>query len=254
MEVEETWKCPLCRRIIRGKHSIARHQINFWTKKCINTTSGVTAPAPGAVIAPAPGAGSAPTPVAGAAPVPVAGAAVVEAVPVAGATVVEASVGMHELARRNTNPLHQQQQERARYVILQGFCDQGLQHSRNSRDFLRVQHNWDVYIQKVKQLCSDEFWKVFLSMHRHSGAFIDCALAGVRRAFKPDVGQFPVRRSRLIASIRSIPSFWSSVMHTFNVDLSHFRDLQTKSLTFKFVDPIWAWLFLAARMDPLDLH
>ena len=43
-------------------------------------------------------------------------------------------------------------------------------------------------------------------------------------------------------------------MHSYVIDLSHFRGLHTKSIKFKFIDPLWAWLFVAARMDPLDLH
>jgi len=224
----DAYKCYVC--------FPQRHQRNFWDQRC---TKDIVTDVDDDTAEVADAAAAAPAPVV--APVP---------------TIVVAELAIHELARRNTNPLHQQRQERARYVILQSACDAALRQSRNARNLIRVQRAWEAYVQKVKDLCSDEFWKFFLSVHRHSGAFIDSALAGVKRAFDPDAsaGQFPSRRIRLLASIRTLPSFWSSVMHTFDIDLSDFRGLQTKSIRFKFIDPMWAWLFVAARLDPLDLH
>ena len=162
-------------------------------------------------------------------------------------------VGLHELGRRKANPLSSQREERSRYVILQSFCDRALRNCKNARNLIDVQDGWDKYIQDVREMCSDKFWKVFLSVHRHSGSFIDSALAGVKNAFNPD-GQFPSRRARLLESIRKVPDFWRQVMHSYVVDLSQFQLSHTKSLKFTFMDPVWAWLFVAARMDPLDLH
>ena len=110
------------------------------------------------------------------------------------------------------------------------------------------------------KLCSKNFWELFLAMHTYTGNAIDSALNAVKRNYVLDSDakkKFPISRRVLFAQIRSLPPFWSQVLHTYRVDLTPFaRKLPsgTRYLNFTFVDPIWAWIIAARKQQPLDLH
>ena len=105
--------------------------------------------------------------------------------------------------------------------------------------------------------CSDDFWTVFLPLHRFSRVCIDAALSATVEAFgdKTDVDNFPKEKRYLIQRINKVPSFWPLVTCSATLDLSS-RDLPTRlqQLTFTFIDPVWAWIVAADRQPPGDMH
>ena len=164
---------------------------------------------------------------------------------------------LSDLARRPPTTRDEERQLRSGYVICQRDCNRRLQLSPNSRNLIAVQDAFDAHLEQVKELCCDQFWIIFLSVYQFSGSAINSTLAGVKKAFKKSIepGRFPDRRTRLLEKIKKLASasIWSQVMHSYDVDLREFH-LPIDSLNFQFLDPLWAWVLLARRMDARDLH
>lgn len=49
-----------------------------------------------------------------------------------------------------------------------------------ARDMTHLQDDYDRYLLDVRRLCAEEFWDIFLTMHKFSGRAIDAALRSVR--------------------------------------------------------------------------
>ena len=122
---------------------------------------------------------------------------------------------------------------------------------------VKNQDLWDSHLSQVKELCSTSFWRVFLRMHTCAIGAIDSALTAVRETFDVDKKLFPSSRRALLQRIATIQRFWPRVLHTYTLDLTPFAGKlpsNTKSLDFKFIDPLWAWLIAARRQEPIDMH
>ena len=143
---------------------------------------------------------------------------------------------------------------RAAYTI----TDTGRAPPAGVRALTGIQNSWDRFIQATHDLCSADFWNLFLNMHEFSIKAIDSALQAVKTTFvhdSIDKSRFPVSRRVLLQKMTGLPSFWPQVLHTYHVDVSRFKlPSGTKSVTFKFVDPLWGWIMVARRQHPLDLH
>lgn len=93
-----------------------------------------------------------------------------------------------------------------------------------------------------------------------SASAIDSALSGVKKTFLPHKYTpgwrgFPSSRRNLLTRIKRLTPFWHIVSHTTRIDLSVFNlSSGTRSVEFKFIDPLWGWVMAAQRLHPLDLH
>ena len=90
---------------------------------------------------------------------------------------------------------------------------------------IAIQDSWDAYMQAHWDLCSANFWELFLAMHTYTGNAIDSALHVVKRNYIRDSEakkKFPISRRVLLAQIRTLPPFWCQVLHTYRVDLTPF--------------------------------
>ena len=120
-----------------------------------------------------------------------------------------------------------------------------------------LQDMWEAYLQAVAGLANIKFWSVFLAIHDQSTAAIDSALNAVKRVFvKPsDRKKFPISRRTLLDAVKKIGPFWQHVMHEITIDVTRFQlPSGTKSIQFRFVDPIWGWLLAARRQNANELH
>ena len=123
------------------------------------------------------------------------------------------------------------------------------------KDFVAVQDIWDKYVHNVAGLCHPSFWRYFLHLHTLSAKSIDTALLAARYCFESvnACPKFPQSVRTLRRKIQTVPAFWSRVTHTTTIDISRFR-LHVKSITFRFIDPIWAWIVAARTISPMELH
>jgi len=96
-------------------------------------------------------------------------------------------------------------------------------------------------------------------VHTFTGNAIDTALVGIKHVFiekgSPEWKDFPPSRRALFTRISKIPSFWTSILHSETIDLTRFR-LPSKitSLTFQFINPVWAWIQAAEKQPAIDMH
>ena len=126
------------------------------------------------------------------------------------------------------------------------------------RNFIPLQKAWKHYISSVYEKCSPTFWSFFLPMHSLPASTIDTALLAARSAFNPPnaLGRFPpTKRSLINWSIAKVDPFWPKVMCTATIDLRAF-DLppRLQTLTFRFVDPVWAWLQAATQQPAEEMN
>ena len=58
-----------------------------------------------------------------------------------------------------------------------------------------------------------------------------------------------------MSTIRQTPSFWPLVMCRTEIDLRRFQlPERLRTITFRFVDPIWAWVDVASKQPALEMH
>lgn len=122
-------------------------------------------------------------------------------------------------------------------------------------DMTLKQNEWIAYISSIYRSCSHDFWSFFLPMHHLSATTIDIALAAAKEAFMQNQVKknFPFsKRSLMDTKISKVPTFWPLVMCTATIDLQSFNvPNRFRTITFRFVDPIWAWI-CAAEKQPAD--
>ena len=158
------------------------------------------------------------------------------------------------LARRT--PSNKQHQIQCRNAYLQ--TEVQTENGDECVDMCRVQGLWQTYLKSIRALCHEDFWRVFLSMHKSSATQQDATLKAVKPLFVTntcDKKLFPSSRRALMQKIDTLPDFWGNVLHTTRIDLRSF-DLPsgTTSVVFKFINPLWAWLIAARQQDPSELH
>ena len=263
-QMTDVWRCPICCLVIKGRHSIANHRRNLYRKKndphrCDNyLTDGVArAPPPIRVHNAAPvvtGAG-----VHSAA----ADATVMNVVDPTGPTpVITEVVGptaptpLIELARRPAANNIVQSHERMTTYKLEGSS---IPPHIRPRNMLAMQSLWESHIARTRECASEQFWSYFLHLHTQPAVVIDSALRAAKITFMAEQRgslpwkSFPQRISKLMERLPT--DFWQNVTHTVSIDVSHFRlPKPLSSLTFKFIDPSFAWLIAARRQNPCELH
>lgn len=228
----ETWTCPLCRQCVTGQMAVNVHLKNVW-KPNDDPTRCDNVQRPDAPDAP------------------------LLQVPVI-TSPVSRRESLVNLARRSPQHKLTQRHIRAAYTITAPH-PRLLSADNGYRDLIRVQDKWERYVATVRSVASEQFWNFFLPLHTLSGVAIDLALGNAKKVFMVRNSEawcaFPPTRRALFTKIKRVPSFWAEVMHTHTIDLEQFElPSRTKSLQFKFVDPIWGWIVTARRQHPLDMH
>lgn len=217
------WTCYLCNKTIIGRQQQNRHKSNLW--KLADDPTRCDHVATNNTTTPAP-------------------------------AIITRPIGKTELARRATVQWDTERNARAAYIVRRNDI---LDTNHRCRNLIPVQNAWDAHLDVTKDLCSDEFWQVFLPIHSSPRVHIDTTLRAVKKVFvqPEDRKKFPIDLRSLRKSIAALKPFWPKVLHTYRIDLSKFaKQLPsgTTHLMFHFVDPIWGWLQAARRQHPLEMH
>ena len=130
------------------------------------------------------------------------------------------------------------------------------------KDMRLVQDEYNKCLSNMYYKCCPKFWLMFLSVHKFPVNVIDTMLATTKRAFleknSEEWKQFPPSRRRFLEKTGSGADFWPLVKHSCRINLTGVTRKPlasgTQSLTFEFLDPVWAWLCTASRLPPQELH
>ena len=167
-----------------------------------------------------------------------------------------ASVGLSDVARRPERDTELCRKVRSTYTIK--ATEKAWSHQ--VRDVCKLQDIWDKYKGCVRKQFCPSFWSFFLPIHHLPSHGIDSALRAAKSTFlargTATFKSFPPSKRAMMSKINSVAvQFWKLVSHAVDIDLSHFNLTSgTKSIKFRFIDPVWGWLVAARRLDPLDLH
>ena len=219
------WRCHLCHSSFECGPSRTRHMCNIWKSDNDPTRCDKMRPVVQATTAPA---------------------AVI--------TAPALTAPLSNLARRQPMLWQNEREQRSGYTIKETLAVE----SEEPRQMLGIQAAWEDVLNTTKSTCSENFWKIFLNIHRYSTVAIDSSLQAVKKVFVPavrDKMKFPISKRALLAKMDRARTFWSQIRHTYIVDLSQFKlPSGTTSVEFKFVDPVWAWIMAARRQHPLEMH
>ena len=175
--------------------------------------------------------------------------AVLRAQPTPVASSAPVVTSLHNLSRR---PATSWEQERAARCYVMHHTDLPV---NQSRCMTAVQDAWDSFLEKTRGLCTKDFWYIYLRLHTCSINAIDAALNAIKKLYVSDKKRFPISRRALLRMMAPLESFWTQVSHTYEVQLSQFKlPSGTKSVTFKFLDPVWGWIMAAREQHPAELH
>ena len=108
------------------------------------------------------------------------------------------------------------------------------------------------YLNRVKRVASDTFWTFFLGIHTQSMVAIDAALQSAKKTFLLKDRKFYGSKRGMLRTIRKLPPFWNAVTHSVQFNLEQFG-MPDQKMTFRFLNPIWAWLLAARRQNPESL-
>ena len=229
------WTCPLCKQTIRGVHSITRHESNLSKRatdvtRCDNVTHTQRQQDP-AVHEPLPD--------------------IVEPDPVPDIVEPEPVPDLTHITRRLSANVPS-----PAYLISERNVERcSTSAPTNPIDISRVQFEWSRYCAKAQALFAPAFWKFFLPMNHLSRKAIDTALSSAKHTFL--VGdKFPTSTRYLYEQIQQIETFWPNVMHSVTIDLSSFKKLppNKRTLTFGFIDPLWAWVLAACKQPAHEMQ
>ena len=180
------------------------------------------------------------------------GVARATAVPIITAPVTPTVDPVIKMARRKPTTWNTRRLARSRYTILPTTAN-----TEGARDMTLLQSKWETYLKDVADLANTKFWSVFLALHTESTSAIDSALNSVKKVFvqPSEKKKFPISRRALKHVMGQLHPFWPHVRHTLRIDLTRFRlPSGTKSIVFRFIDPMWGWLVAARRQNPKELH
>lgn len=189
-------------------------------------------------------------------------AAVVSTAPISAAALItrpSGAMSLTELARRTPNL----EEFRNAYKIVANANIIHTSRHPGPRDMTEWQKQWDNCLLQCKDTCCQMFWDFFLEIHEFPVKVIDTCLHTAKKTFmkgRPsELKLFPTSRRSLLNKIGHVKKFWPKILHHVTIDLTAAglaKDLpsRTKSLAFKFVDPVWAWMMAAQEQDPLDMH
>jgi len=162
---------------------------------------------------------------------------------------------LHDLARRSPTTVECRQA----YTV-QAFV---IPLDTNPKDMRLVQDQYDECLSAIHASCCQQFWSIFLEVHTYPVHVIDAVLHSVKRTFLKNSDhfkRFPPNRRKFLEKAATGGSwdFWSVVKHSVTIDLTGIlrKPLAsgTRSITFEFLDPVWAWLSVARRLSPEELH
>lgn len=108
------------------------------------------------------------------------------------------------------------------------------------------------YLGALKHVASDKFWTFFLGIHTQSRVAIDAALQSAKKTFLIEDRKFFGTKRGVLGALRKLPPFWNVVTHRMQFNLDEFG-MPDKKITFRFLNPIWAWLLAARRQNPESL-
>ena len=130
------------------------------------------------------------------------------------------------------------------------------------KDMRLMQFQYNSCLSSMYNSCCSQFWEIFLNVHSFPVNVIDTVLRTAKRTFlvkaTADWKQFPSSRRKFLEKAGCANDFWTTVKHTCQIDVTGIlrRPLAsgTQSVTFEFLDPVWAWLSVAKRLPPEELH
>ena len=126
-----------------------------------------------------------------------------------------------------------------------------------------IQQKYAQTLSAIHGSCSRKFWDIFLPIHGFAANVIDTVLSATKKTFidknkTMDLRRFPSSRSKFLENTGGGAEFWPSVKHTCRIDLTGVTTKPlasgTRSITFEFLDPVWAWLSVARDLSPEELH
>ena len=137
-----------------------------------------------------------------------------------------------------------------------------LSNIARARDMRPLQLQWINFMRIIYNSCGSRFWEVFLNIHTFPVNVIDTVLRTTKTTFlkrsDDEWKRFPATRRTLLQRIEKCDSCWSNLLHTTDIDVTDVTTTPlasgTQSVTFEFLDPVWAWLHVAEQLDPLELH
>ena len=109
------------------------------------------------------------------------------------------------------------------------------------------------YLHNVRHMYSDVFWRVFKRMCAESNVVVDRTLDIVRDLFIPPgprYDNFPISVRTIKRDIaNTCGTFHLKLLHEITVPLTQFNlPGDNDSVTFRFVNPLWAWVIAANNM------
>ena len=118
---------------------------------------------------------------------------------------------------------------------------------------LQLQEAYDQYCVRVRQLYTDDFWRVFASVYTERAVVIDRVLRACRDVYVTDRHKrqrFEVTTRRIRqAALHTAGDFSSHIMHEIDIPLGHLNlPTDSTSVKFRFVNPLWAWVTAANVM------
>ena len=130
------------------------------------------------------------------------------------------------------------------------------------KDVRRLQAQCNRHLVSIHSSFGQQFWEIFLAVHTFPVNVIDTVLNAAKSTFveknTPEWHKFPTSRRAVLEKTGACAEFWPTVRHTCRIDLSEVLTIPlasgTRSLTFEFLDPVWAWLSAARVLDPEELH
>ena len=118
--------------------------------------------------------------------------------------------------------------------------------------YIQTQRLYNEYCKVIRERYSDEFWRVFASVHDQRVVLVDKVLKACRDVYVRDESK------RMFAlSVRSLRKnmlsyggdFTQYLMHEIRIPVEQFGlpDL-TEPVVFRFLNPLWAWVQAANKM------
>ena len=119
----------------------------------------------------------------------------------------------------------------------------------------QIQEAHEQYCVRVRELYTDDFWRVFESVYTERSGVIDKVLRACRDVYVKDrderKGFAVTTRGIRTDSLKAAGDFSAFIMHEVDIPLNHLNlpaKTKTRSIKFRFVNPLWAWVIAANKM------
>ena len=114
-----------------------------------------------------------------------------------------------------------------------------------------MQDSYEAYCDQVRRLYPDEFWRIFGSIYKEKQTIIERVLNTTKAVFFQGKGRRDIPTSvRLIRDkiLNKCGDFPSRILHEVTICLRRYQLPRVKQTTFKFINPLWAWVQAANEM------